>query len=152
MGMVLPASAEHLGFLNALRKGQVRYISPRGFVRFSMEICVLTPEEAAAEIAIVLDEHAPAAIVFGCEDRGLCNDDLEHCHLLATIPTAGVSSLNLAQAVLLMLYACLRAREKPRSPDPGHLSRRATHAEVEMVYAAVRETLLAVDYIKRFIV
>jgi len=108
---------------------------------------VLTPEEAATEIAAVLDEHAPVALVFGREDRGLYNDELKHCHLLVTIPTAGSGSLNLAQAVLLVLYACLRAREKPRLPDPGHLSRRATHAEVEMVYAAMRETLLDIDYL-----
>ena len=106
---------------------------------------VLTPEEAAAAIAPVLDEHEPAALVFGREDRGLSNAELTRCSHIVTIPTAGAASLNLAQAVLLVLYACLRAMEKPRLPDPGRLSRRATHAEMEMVYAALREALLDID-------
>jgi tRNA/rRNA methyltransferase len=112
---------------------------------------MLTPEEAAAAIMPVLDENAPVALVFGREDRGLRNDELEHCHQLVTIPTAGAGSLNLAQAVLIVLYACLRARKKSRlpgsAPDPGHLSRRATHAEVEMVCATMRETLLDIEYL-----
>jgi tRNA/rRNA methyltransferase len=86
--------------------------------------------------------------VFGREDRGLSNDEISHCHQLVTIPTAGASSLNLAQAVLLMLYACLRARTNaPRPPDPRHRSRLATHAELAMVYATVKETLLDIDYL-----
>jgi len=46
MGMVLPATAEHLGFTNALKKGQVRFLPPYETAHFSMEIGVLTPEEA----------------------------------------------------------------------------------------------------------
>ena len=109
---------------------------------------LLTPEDAAAEIAPLLEEHAPVALVFGPEDRGLNNDELEHCHRLVTIPTAGASSLNLAQAVLLLLYACLRASPAPaRTADPGPLSRRVNHAELELVYAAIRDTLLDIDYL-----
>jgi tRNA/rRNA methyltransferase len=130
-----------------------------------------TPEKAAAAVLSVLDEGARAALVFGREDRGLSNDELARCHRLVTIPTAGASSLNLAQAVLLMLYACLRARtdapelssartegasggaasrletNAPRPPDPRSRSRLATHAELAMVYATVKETLLDIDYL-----
>jgi len=43
--------------------------------------------------------------VFGPEDWGLSNDDLNHCHKSVSIPTYGENpSLNLAQAVLLGLY------------------------------------------------
>lgn len=50
------------------------------------------------------------ALVFGPEDRGLSNGDLEHCGMLVTVPTApDASSLNLAQAVLLLVYECFLA-------------------------------------------
>ncbi len=48
--------------------------------------------------------------MFGPEDRGLNNEEITHCQRLVTIPTdAAASSLNLAQAVLLMLYECANA-------------------------------------------
>ena len=50
---------------------------------------LLTPEQAAGEIAPLLHEGSRVAIVFGCEDRGLSNADIEQCQRLVTIPTAG---------------------------------------------------------------
>jgi len=44
-------------------------------------------------------------LIFGPEDWGLSNEDLEQAHFNVNIPTFGEnSSLNLAQAVLLALY------------------------------------------------
>lgn len=112
---------------------------------------LLLPEEAAEAALPLLQERARVAIVFGREDRGLTNDELEHCHRLVTIPTAEASSLNLAQAVLLLLYAFQRAFVPDaggrRLGDPGALSRRVTHAERELVYTTVRTTLLEIDYL-----
>ncbi len=110
---------------------------------------LLLPEEAAALAAPLARQGAPVALVFGREDRGLTNDELEHCQHLVTIPTVEASSLNLAQAVLLMLYACLRAdSEKGRPADPGALSRRIRHDERELIYATLKATLLDIDYLK----
>ena len=93
---------------------------------------LLTPEQAAGEIAPLLHEGNRVAIVFGCEDRGLSNADIEQCQRLVTIPTAGeASSLNLAQA-----------------NDPGQQSRRITHEEQALLYARLKKTLLAIDYLK----
>ena len=47
---------------------------------------LLTPEQAAGEIAPLLHEGSRVAIVFGCEDRGLSNADIEQCQRLVTIP------------------------------------------------------------------
>ena len=94
------------------------------------------------------------AIVFGCEDRGLSNADIEQCQRLVTIPTAGeASSLNLAQAILILTYECMKAvsREDPQPAlgnDPGQQSRRITHEEQALLYAKLKETLLAIDYLK----
>ena len=52
-----------------------------------------------------LDAHAQpgkVALVFGNEESGLSNEDLEGCHRLVTIPSEG--SLNLSHSVSLALY------------------------------------------------
>ena len=102
---------------------------------------LLTPEQAAGEIAPLLHEGSRVAIVFGCEDRGLSNADIEQCQRLVTIPTAGeASSLNLAQAILILTYECMKAvsRVDPQPSlgnDPGQQSRRITHEEQALLYA-----------------
>lgn len=114
---------------------------------------LLTPEQAAKELVAQLPE-GPAAIVFGPEDRGLDNADIERCSRLVTIPTDGASSLNVAQAVLVLLYECLKAADqaaphvRPVAHDPGAGSRRITHEEQERLYVTLRTTLLDLDYLK----
>lgn len=44
------------------------------------------------------------AVVFGPEDTGLTNEDLDRCQAVVRIPTAEYASLNLAQAVNLIAY------------------------------------------------
>jgi tRNA/rRNA methyltransferase len=56
-----------------------------------------------------MQEDSPIAVpiylIFGPEDAGLANEDIELAHFNVNIPTFGDnSSLNLAQAVLLALY------------------------------------------------
>ena len=53
--------------------------------------------------------RAGGAIVFGPEDFGLSNEELDRCQALVSIPTAEYTSLNLAQAVGLMAYEWFRA-------------------------------------------
>lgn len=114
---------------------------------------ILTPEQAAQEVVNKLAE-GPVALVFGPEDRGLDNTEIESCSRLVTIPTDGASSLNVAQAVLILVYECLKAASavavgRPDvMNDPGAGSRRITHAEQEVVFSALRETLLGLDYLK----
>ena len=61
--------------------------------------------KGAAEHAIGESQHHEVAIVFGREKTGLHNDEVERCHHIVTIPTHDdYTSLNLAQAVQLMMY------------------------------------------------
>lgn len=114
---------------------------------------LLSPAQAAREVMEQLP-HGRVALVFGPEDRGLDNAEIEHCSRLVTIPTDGASSLNVAQAVLILLYECLNAAAEAApmklasTRDPGAGSRRITHAEQEILYAALRRTLLDIDYLK----
>ncbi|MCB9762306.1 MAG: hypothetical protein H6739_21080 [Alphaproteobacteria bacterium] len=58
------------------------------------------------------------AVLFGREDSGLGNDALARCQALVRIPTAGLPSLNLAQAVLVVAAALSdAARRRGWMPD-----------------------------------
>ncbi|MGE4313843.1 MAG: RNA methyltransferase [Pseudobdellovibrionaceae bacterium] len=66
---------------------------------------VLSADKAALEIADQVKDAQKVGLVFGGERSGLANDDVAACHTIITIPlNPGFSSLNLAQAVLLVTY------------------------------------------------
>jgi tRNA (cytidine32/uridine32-2'-O)-methyltransferase len=68
----------------------------------------LDPEQCAQR-ALAQAQHARVAIVFGREDSGLTNAELDHCHFLVQIPTvADFASLNLAAAVQIISYELRR--------------------------------------------
>src|SRR5206468_806660 len=74
------------------------------------------PREAAAEI-LKRGEDGPVALLFGREDKGLPNEALDRCHRVVTIPTSpAYPSLNLAHAVVLMLYELALARGDEQRP------------------------------------
>ncbi len=112
---------------------------------------LLSPEQAAELIVRTLMQGEKAAIVFGSEDRGLENSDIEQCQHIATIPTSGLaSSLNLAQSVLLMLYECAKAnrrehgegqRTKEQAGGESHISL----ADNERLMASLEQALLRLD-------
>ena len=65
----------------------------------------LKPRQAAQEILATTGAGGEAALVFGREDRGLHNADLDLCARIAVIPTEpDHSSINLAQAVMILAY------------------------------------------------
>ena len=112
---------------------------------------LIMPRQAAAEIAERLALGEEVAIMFGPEDRGLNNEDLEHCGRLVTIPTApDASSLNLAQAVLLMIYECYLALPDAAKIDSHpSLSRRVTASEREFLFRTLKDTLMDIGTIPR---
>ena len=111
---------------------------------------LLTPAAAGAETAARLAEGGKVALVFGSEDRGLSNAEVELCQGLVNIPTVPeASSLNLAQAVLLVLYEAAQAsRARPYAPGGRSKDRLATHAEQELLFAALQETLGEINYLR----
>lgn len=120
---------------------------------------VLAADQAGAEAAAALRAGERVSLVFGSEDRGLSNEELLSCQRLVTIPTAGeASSLNLAQAVLILLYECGRAlrganarscaaaTEAPEAaPEAAGGGRRITAAEQERLLEAFKAMLLTLD-------
>ena len=108
------------------------------------------PREAGAEIVRRAAEGR-AAILFGREDKGLFNEGLDLCHAVAIVPTdPGYSSLNLAQACLIMAYeAFLAAEAEPRElPRGRRATRPPTQNELEVAYGALERGLSAIQFFK----
>ncbi len=107
------------------------------------------PKEAIAEI-LEHPDRQPAALLFGPEDRGLTNDELDRCHRVVTIPTdPSYPSLNLVQAVAIMAYEFFQARGVPPFKPPRRPAPPATREQLERLFADVRRALEAIDFFKR---
>jgi tRNA/rRNA methyltransferase len=97
-----------------------------------------------AEMLIPISADNPIAILFGPEDRGLTNEDLRFCHSVMTIPTADFSSLNLAQAVMVVCYELFRCSlDAPKDFVP----RLANRFELDAMYAQLKDVLLRICFI-----
>jgi tRNA/rRNA methyltransferase len=102
-----------------------------------------SPARLAEKLAPVSQKNR-VAILFGPEDRGLTNADLRLCHALVNIPTAAFSSLNLAQAVMVVCYELFRYRtDKPGEVVP----RLANRHELDAMYAVLADVLMRISFI-----
>jgi tRNA/rRNA methyltransferase len=111
---------------------------------------LLLPAQAAELALAHLRDGGFVSFVFGPEGRGLGNPDIERCSHLVNIPTASASSLNLAQAVLLILYEFSRicpfgGREKPVRPGRVKNSPFISHEQSELLAARLKEAMLALE-------
>ncbi len=105
---------------------------------------ISTPSRLAARL-VPISVQNKIAVVFGPEDRGLTNREIRHCHTLVHIPTAEFSSLNLAQAVMVLCYElfCYRDAGKEVSPIPRLANRR----ELEAMYGQLKDVLMRISFI-----
>ena len=103
-----------------------------------------TPRELAPEIISAL-RQARAALLFGPEDHGLSNKDLEHCQLLMTIPSRpDYQSLNVAQAAVICLYEIYVAGLAPAGHDGFQ---RAEAEQIERLFDIMRASLLKIGFL-----
>ena len=96
-------------------------------------------------------EAGPVAIVFGREDQGLPNWALDLCHRSVTIPTnPDHSSLNLAQAVLVIAYELWMAVEGSGQPfkPPRRDAPPANVHILESLFEESEKALWSVDFFK----
>jgi tRNA/rRNA methyltransferase len=104
---------------------------------------VVSPEQMAQQL-IPITQQNQVALLFGPEDRGLSNVDIRSCHILVNIPTAEFSSLNLAQAVMVMCYEMFRfSLDKPAE----FLPRLANQHELAAMYDQLKEVLMRISFI-----
>ncbi len=107
--------------------------------------------EAVARVAEAAQAGQQVAIVFGREDRGLSNMMLDHCHYISTIPTnPAYSSLNLAQAALLVLYQLFQRAggEAQTIRPPRRAAPPARAGLLEDLFADLERALEAIDFLK----
>lgn len=91
--------------------------------------------------------EGPVALLFGPEDNGLTNSELDRCHQLVMIPTdLGYRSLNLAQAVLLLAYELRMVEQAP--PRPSRQTPPATTAQLEQLFAIAEQALWDIEFFK----
>jgi TrmH family RNA methyltransferase len=93
----------------------------------------------------------PVAIVFGREDTGLLNEELDRCDRLLVVPTSELnSSLNLSQAVLLVGYELLlAATASPRPlPQPRRDTSPATALQLRALFEQTHAALDAIEFYK----
>jgi tRNA/rRNA methyltransferase len=105
-----------------------------------------TPREVMAEIVPMLAGNR-IGLMFGPEDSGLSNEDLDFCQFASTIPTAGFSSLNLAQAVAIHCYELYTAvHPHPFAGVPK--SDLANSFDMEGMYEHVEEALGEINFLR----
>lgn len=107
------------------------------------------PFAVMKELASLSANHR-LALMFGPENSGLTNEDLDLCQFTSTIPTADFSSLNLAQAVAIHCYelsmAVRRQEEEPVNTDGESLY--ANSYDLEGMYEHIEEALTRITFIR----
>lgn len=97
------------------------------------------------------DETAEVAILFGREDSGLSNAEMDHCHYLANIPTNPVySSLNIAAAVQVFAYECLMATDivtEEKEVQTGYKEPLASVKQLEGFYDHLFQMLQDIEFL-----
>ena len=104
---------------------------------------VKNPRQLAKEL-IPISQKNHVALLFGPEASGLANEHIRHCDALVTIPTAGFSSINLAQAVMIMVYEIFTAASEKKERFTPRL---ATRGELESMYLQLKDTLTKINFI-----
>lgn len=107
---------------------------------------MLDPREMG-EKAVIEGQKHPVALVFGRENSGLSNDELQKCHFHVFIPAnPDYSSLNLAMAVQTLCYeirmAFLATKAYPKQEEEYPLTE-----EIEGMFNHLEQTLTDTRFI-----
>lgn len=107
---------------------------------------IVTPRECAETVSN--NKYSNIAIVFGRENSGLTNEELELCNLVLQIPTnSEYSSLNLAAAVQIVcyeIYLCSGIGENNvKNIDDNEL---VNQDKMELFFQHLEQSLIDIDY------
>lgn len=102
--------------------------------------------DAFADELATLCEAGELTVVFGREDHGLSDAQLDRCTHLVHLPTSrAYPSLNLAQAVLLVAYEIRLVALRPVASEPQVVP--ADHAAREAFYTHLEQALRAIGFV-----
>lgn len=107
-----------------------------------------SPREVMARLA-PLAANNRTALMFGPENTGLTNRELDLCQFTSTIPTADFSSLNLAQAVAIHCYELAMAMNQP-AVQADRTSEYASSHQLEGMYRHIEEVLARTTFLGEF--
>ncbi|WP_260963198.1 tRNA (cytosine(32)/uridine(32)-2'-O)-methyltransferase TrmJ [Pseudomonas citri] len=118
---------------------------------------LLDPRECGAKVVEEAAQGFEIALVFGREDSGLTNEELQRCHFHVHIPSdPEFSSLNLGAAVQVLSYevrmAWLAAEGKPSKVEKTEVTSPrsetlATMDELERFYGHLEQTLVDIEFL-----
>lgn len=110
---------------------------------------VISPRELAEKV--IHSTSANVAILFGREQSGLTNEELQRCHVHIQIPShSDYTSLNLAAAVQVIAYE-LRVAALSQTNTPTQMEwdyPPATSQEMEGFYEHLKQVLIDADFLK----
>ena len=111
---------------------------------------LINPRECGVRVWAEAQKHK-VALLFGREDRGLTNDELQKCHYHVHIPSnPEYSSLNLATAVQVLAYEIRMAslaNENGDLPDLAEWDQQLVNAEdLENFHNHLAETMAELDF------
>lgn len=112
---------------------------------------MLNPEQTATKVLAEKNTNK-VALVFGREDSGLNNDELQLCHFHVQIPAnENYSSLNLAAAVMVICYELRKTQlqlldTKESQEDEFWDQEKATGEQVEHFYEHLERVMIAIDF------
>lgn len=108
----------------------------------------LTPRQCAEKVVLHEPQHK-VAIVFGRENSGLKNHELDLCHFLLRIPcNSQYSSLNIAAAVQVVCYELFVATGVQSESVVGDKGEQAlaTATQMESFYQHLHQTLIDIGF------
>lgn len=109
----------------------------------------LNPRVAARRALDAVAEGRAVALVFGNEQSGLSNDEIQLCHAAVHIPSdPSYSSLNLSQAVQVVAYELRMAMLEGVPARQGNADLPSTAAELEGFFDHLATTLYDIDFHK----
>jgi tRNA (cytidine32/uridine32-2'-O)-methyltransferase len=113
----------------------------------------MTPIKLRRFVEDVLPGYLPGrlALIFGNEESGLSNDELDHCQFAVEIPTGELfHSLNLSHAVMVVCYELLCAMQQaelePRRASVKKSRERASEQRMQGLYHGIEEFLTDIGY------
>jgi len=109
----------------------------------------ISPRQAA-QTCLEQPTQTPIALVFGRENSGLTNQELDLCHSLLKIPcNPHYSSLNLAAAVQVVCYELfVTAHEKQQTAAIEEQTPLATAQQMESFYQHLQETIADIGFLQ----
>lgn len=110
----------------------------------------MTDAREAASRALAESRQGRVAVVFGNEQAGLSNEELDRCQALLHIPAnPEYSSLNLAQAVQVVTYELMMAARTDAGSSVATVREHppAKSADIERFYAHLEATLIGIGFL-----